>query len=210
MNGLSNRNGSVNGNGPQPGYGAVKWNGNGSSKGNGLTGGRGLINGNGLVNGNGFVNGAGRGLTGGSGLINGNGLINGCQKPDTGEAQVSRGGSGWRTSASLKKVRLGVMIVIASALVITVPMLAMLTVTPAERMAIDGDFSDWNGATVLFDGPDASIPSPDQDIERYSTAVSGSDVFFFVQVAGKMMAGKVNGVYVVNVFIDSDLDDSTG
>lgn len=201
-----------NGNGPPSGNGVVKWNGNGNGapSRNGLTGGRGLVNGNGLINGNGFVNGAGKGLTGGSGLINGNGLVNGCQRPAGEGALETRRLSGFGRAFRQKNLRLAVVTVASVILITSIPILALLTGPAPRGMAVDGDLADWDGRTVLSDGPDPSVASRDADIVRYASAVSGNDAFFMAEVAGRMLAGKGDGVDTVEILVDADLDATTG
>jgi hypothetical protein len=208
-NGLQGTRGLTNGNGAaggkSPGGSRGLTNGNGIVNGNGVQGGRGLVNGNGAVNGNGLVS--------NHGLINGNGLINGEGGGRAAKAATkARTDPGPLRTGKRRRTRIAALAVATVAVITVLPVLAMLLSPPPGRMAVDGDFSDWQGATVLSDGKDGSAPSPDLDIVRYSTAVSGDSAFFYVEVAGRILSGKTpaGGVDEVNVFIDTDMNESTG
>ena len=203
MRGLTNGNGAINGNGLVGARGLT--NGKGAVNGNGLQGTRSLVNGNGAVNGNGLIS--------NQGLINGNGLINGQGRGR--KAQVAADPAadpGSIRTRKRRRNRLAALVAIAAVAVVMLPVLAVILHPAAPRMSVDGNFGDWQGMPIISDGPDPSAPSPDLDIVRYSTTVSGDSAFFYIEVAGRMLSGKIStgGIDAVNVFLDIDQNATTG
>lgn len=176
---------------------------------NGLTNGvRGRTNGltNGLVNGLGRATGVTNGLVNGlkslkfslaDGLTNGNGLTNGLG--------VRRFGREMR----LARWKVFFIPLIAFAL-LAVPLFVVTSPAPSERVAIDGQFSDWNRLMVTQMSP--SGVEPNADIVEASVDMSSRTVFFYLEVLGYMLQGNPSlGIGdVVQIFIDSDKDYQTG
>ncbi|MBN1678454.1 MAG: hypothetical protein JW880_07945 [Candidatus Thermoplasmatota archaeon] len=156
----------------------------------------GATNGTGLVNGSGAVNGLG--ATNGVSLVNGMGISNGRRA--NGHVQpkgVSRHGilDHWRILAFLV------------ALMIVIPSLLLLSSQePSDSYVVDGDFGEWAGAQsypALRASASATI-----NLEEWSVAFSGDDLFYYLKTESSVMAGP--RVENICIFIDSDSDSTTG
>jgi tetratricopeptide (TPR) repeat protein/photosystem II stability/assembly factor-like uncharacterized protein len=198
---------------------------------NGLTNGvrgrtNGLTNGvggrtNGLTNGvkqepedlaRGQVNGLGRttGVTNGlsqdvvglrvslaDGLTNGNGITNGL-----GVNRYSR-------ENRLAKWKLYLVPIVALALLIT-PVFYMTESAPSERIAIDGNFTDWQRVNIIEMDP--SGLEPDVDIVGASVEVNEGSMFIYLEVLGGILTGDQISETgdAFHILIDSDRDYRTG
>ena len=75
---------------------------------------------------------------------------------------------------------------------------------------IDGKFDDWTG-TQKYSQTHSSV-NPNIEIINYTVNCSQYRVSFYLEVAGKMLAGQPNGTEMdcVHIFIDSDMNPATG
>lgn len=209
LSALMERRGLVNGNGFVGRTGLT--NGNGFVNGNGLSGRTGLTNGNGLVNGNGFVN--GNGLATRKGLTNGNGLVNGLAKGSSQKFDIEPAAMPNKHARfASRKARLVALLAAGLVLGMMLPVAAVMMAPAPDRMAMDGEFADWDGKAIISDTAERSVIPPDLDIVHYSTTVVGGYAYFYLQVAGRVLGGKgsTEGVDVVNVYIDADMDPGSG
>ncbi len=170
----------------------------------------------GLINGNGWINGLRRGLSNGSGLVDGNGLIN---------------GNGYVNGASLvngKKLLYGEKLARpirprrAAVYGIVALIVAVLAIGPYFAImgdlgiAIDGEFSDWEGAQRFSDSSADMSANPDVNIEGTSIAYDDDSISFLVEVRGRMFDGDMKdgkrglGIDTAQIFIDTDRTPSTG
>ncbi len=144
-----------------------------------------LLTGHGLVNGKGRVN----------GLINGNGFING--------GTISKV---WlpRSNVLQRYVAIGVALITMFLIVNTV-----LTVDFETRkaIAIDGDFSDWQGIEAYHD----TYPSLNTavNLTSYSLMIDASTLFFMVEVESSIFSD-TQGYDALYIFLDIDADPTTG
>ena len=160
---------------------------------------------NGLVNGT-RTNGMTNGLAGGpvslrtgmtNGLTNGSGFTNGL-----GSARYRREAAGRRWKLYL--------IPILSAMLLTAPLLA-----PTEGgrypIAIDGDFSDWTGVSLLATSPVGTVP-PNIDLVRFGVSDNVEYLAFYFEVAGTALAGGGSPPIMdtFRAFLDVDRDSDTG
>ncbi len=198
---------------------------------NGLTNGvrgrtNGLTNGvrgrtNGLTNGLrteaddvsvGQVNGVGRamGVTNGladdvmglrlslaDGLTNGNGLTNG----------LGVGRFGRETMLAKWKIYFVPLIAL---MLLLVPLFYVPSSISHDRVKVDGDFDDWQSLRITSMNP--SNLDPNIDIVAASVEMSGSSIYFYLEVLGNVLQGNslLDLGDVVHIFIDSDRDDATG
>ena len=177
----------------------------------GFVNGGAFVNRTGLTNGNGFVNGNGlatrKGLTNGNGFVNG---LNGGSSPVKAmnplEKPLKRG------PFAPKKTRLVALLAAGLVLGMMLPVAAVMMASAPDRMAIDGNFADWDGKAIISDTDERSAVPPDLDIVHYSTTVVGGYAYFYLQVAGRVLSGKssTDAVDVVNIFIDTDMDPGSG
>jgi len=120
---------------------------------------------------------------------------------DNGAAQPSAGRSpskSWLSGSFSQKETIALVVIfllgiVAAALVLSVP--------SRDRMRMDGEFADWDGADrVSDDNLDVSVPG----IDIISTAIisENSHLYFLVEVRGTMFAPGAGG-QMVHIFVDS-------
>ena len=160
---------------------------------------------NGLVNGTrpgGMTNGVASGLhslrTGmTNGLTNGSGFTNGL------------GSSRYRREAAARRWKVYLIPVLSAALLVA-PLLA-----PADGgrlpIAIDGDFADWGGVTLLASAPGTGVP-PNVDLVRVGVGDNVAYLAFYFEVAGAALAGGGSPAVMdtFRAFLDTDRDTDTG
>jgi hypothetical protein len=154
----------------------------------------------GLVNGTGHINGLrrvdGTGAVNGRAFVNGTGISNGL----AGRPQKT---SAKRTSFLAKWQFLAVLL----AIVIVIPTFVFLTYpTNPKEFAIDGDFDDWNSATVYS----AKIPSvaSSNNVTGWSVGTQGTDLYFHFMTQAPMMSSSIAESYYL--LVDSDGSNDTG
>jgi len=132
-----------------------------------------------------------------NGLTNGSGFTNGL-----GSARYRREAAGRRWKLYL--------IPILSAMLLTAPLLA-----PTEGgrypIAIDGDFSDWTGVSLLATSPVGTVP-PNIDLVRFGVSDNVEYLAFYFEVAGTALAGGGSPPIMdtFRAFLDVDRNPDTG
>ena len=155
---------------------------------------RGLTNGVGHVNGLRRVNGTDE--VKGEAFVNGTGISNGL-------GTRSKERSAKRTSLLTRWQFLAVLVV----LVIVIPTFVFLSYSnKSGRLSIDGDFSDWNGATIY--GTKIPSTSSTSNVTEWAIGVQSSDLFFYLRTQAHMMSSPNAENYYL--FVDSDGSKTTG
>ncbi len=151
----------------------------------GFTNGNGFVNGTGFINGNGFINGTKHGprvgLTNGNGFINGNGYTNGAK------AKVRSPNVHF-----LKQQRVQAAIVVALLVVLIICPLAYvnLAYNNEQKVAIDGDFSEWEAAKRYSDPRNDCGSDSNVNIVEYASMDTRDAMHYFVKVDGSVIPPK--------------------
>ena len=132
----------------------------------------------------------------GGGFVNGTGISNGLGAP-------SKKGSTKRTSFLTRWQFLAVLVV----LVIVIPTFVFLSYSnKSSKFSIDGDFSDWNGATTY--GTKIQSTSSTSNITEWAIGIQSPDLFFYLKTQAHMMSSpNAENFYL---FVDSDGSKTTG
>jgi len=154
------------------------------------------------------------------GLTNGVGYVNGLSKVDRtdaikGEAFVNGTGisnglgarpkelSARRTSFLTRWQLLAVLV----AIVVIIPTFIFLSYSnESEEFSIDGEFSDWAGATTY--GTRIQSTSSTSNVTEWSIATQSSDLFLYIKTQAHMMSSPNAESYYL--FVDSDGSSTTG
>ncbi len=137
-------------------------------------------------------------------------------------ALIDSGGSFCTACGAKLKVKKGV-----NRALIIVPIIAIILIlasfvrftqfndseTDQQGIEIDGDFSDWSDVISVSDNVEPSPFNPNVDIVDYRVDSSRSQLSFYLQVRGDMLAGEPSGdnyVDTIYVFIDTDKNPDTG
>ncbi len=142
-----------------------------------------------------------RGAVNGTGIVNGNAL-------SVGSAALTMGGSTKAAGARRRSLLLRwQFLVVLLAILIVIPVFMSLSYTSKESgYAIDGDFSDWKGAT--FYGTMLSSGTPSTNITEWSVATESSNLYLYFETEAQMMSdADAESFYL---FVDSDGSNSTG
>ena len=150
----------------------------------GLTNGVAHINGRGMVNGTGAVN--------GKAFVNGTGLSNGLGTKPTRRSRVP---ARWR----FLSVLVAVVVVISAFAFISYP-------GNRGKYSVDGNFAEWNDATVY--GTRVSASNPSLNISEWAVATQESDLFLYFMTQGRMMTSAEPETFYL--FADADGTNSTG
>ena len=155
---------------------------------------RGRINGVGRINGLGKVNGTG--AVNGRAFVNGTGISNGLgARPAVGAAK--------RTSLLTKWQFLVVLV----ALIIVISTFVFLSYSnKASKFSIDGDFSDWEGATSFGTKIQSTVST--SNITEWAVAAQSSNLFLYFRTQGHVMSSPDAESFYL--FIDSDGSNATG
>ena len=155
---------------------------------------RGRTNGIGQTNG---VKMSAKGATNGLAFVNGTGIAHG---PETGPA-VS---SAKRSSFITRWQFLAVLV----ALLVVIPTFVYLSYSSeSSKIMIDGDFGDWDSATLYEPRVQSTAPTSNNIVE-WSVAAQSSDLYFYLETENAQMSSSdPEGFYLL---VDSDGSNSTG
>ena len=138
----------------------------------------------GLVNGNGFTN----------GLTNGKGFTNGKTK------KVSM-----RKRTQMEMKRKMAVAALTVVLILAVPIITYKIMSEKTKIAIDGDFSDWETVPKYYDGIKEECKS-NVNIEKYAVREHDSAVYFYVKTKGNTFDVGNNGVGQLRVLFSTGLE----
>ncbi|MBN1677750.1 MAG: zinc ribbon domain-containing protein [Candidatus Thermoplasmatota archaeon] len=160
----------------------------------------------GRTNGISYVNGLGRasdrGLINGTGVVNGTGFVNGAGPP-TGTGRREEGPAARRASRPIRWQMLAALV----AILIIIPAFIFFSYSNmGDEFSVDGDYSDWDGATTY--GIRFQAPAPSSVITEWAVGAQLSDLFLYFRAESQIMSSPIAECYYL--FVDSDGSNSTG
>lgn len=160
----------------------------------------------GRTNGISYVNGLGRasdrGLINGTSVVNGTGFVNGAG-PSTGTGRREEGPAARRASRPIRWQLLAALMTI----LIIIPAFIFLSYSNiGDEFSVDGDYSDWDGATTY--GIRIQAPAPSSVITEWAVGAQSSDLFLYFRAESQIMSSPIAECYYL--FVDSNGSNSTG
>ncbi|MBN1678457.1 MAG: zinc ribbon domain-containing protein [Candidatus Thermoplasmatota archaeon] len=158
-----------------------------------------LTNASGRTNGIGHTNGV---KVRGAGAVNGKSFVNGTGVSETPASELAKASA--KRTAFITRWQLLAVIV---AVLIVIPVFIVLSRSDDDsRWSIDGDFSDWAGATTY--GTLIQSSATTSNITEWAVGTQSSDLFFYFRTQAHMMSSPDPESYYL--FVDSDGLNTTG